>query len=345
MLPASWTWPWANTSLSALQRAGADVAVDHADGAQRQREQPRAMGGGGGTTHTRRDGAAAAHGNVILTQRRARRAGGLPPCRGATTGAAEAGGHGATAPRQVRIEPATRSKRNSRHSMGPFHIGTRRDSLQAHRARQPGIRAQHPGRPGLVGRAVEHASSARPGAGRSPPASRGPRPTDGARPAGPPCRAPGCARRTGRLSISVPARRAAAAAPGRSRASPPLNVIAQPRRRARRCGARSRPSGTRCRWRRSAPGSRAPRLGAVRLLPVRGAVGERPQPLDAKRRSEPGAMPQAICAASMAIVPIRSTGRATRRRPRACRASRRQPTSPRRASPSAARRPCRRQPP
>ena len=28
-----------------------------------------------------------------------------------------------------RAEPATRSKRNSRHSIGPFHIGTRRDSF------------------------------------------------------------------------------------------------------------------------------------------------------------------------------------------------------------------------
>jgi YidB-like protein len=34
------------------------------------------------------------------------------------------------AARQIlRAEPATRSKRNSRHSIGPFHIGTRRDSF------------------------------------------------------------------------------------------------------------------------------------------------------------------------------------------------------------------------
>lgn len=30
----------------------------------------------------------------------------------------------------LRNEPATGSKLNSRHSMGPFHIGTRRDSLK-----------------------------------------------------------------------------------------------------------------------------------------------------------------------------------------------------------------------
>lgn len=30
----------------------------------------------------------------------------------------------------VRAEPASKSKRNRRHSMGPFHMGTRRDSLK-----------------------------------------------------------------------------------------------------------------------------------------------------------------------------------------------------------------------
>jgi hypothetical protein len=30
----------------------------------------------------------------------------------------------------LRAEPATMSKRNSRHSIGPFHIGTRRDSFR-----------------------------------------------------------------------------------------------------------------------------------------------------------------------------------------------------------------------
>jgi uncharacterized protein YidB (DUF937 family) len=30
----------------------------------------------------------------------------------------------------LRADPATRSKRNSRHSIGPFHIGTRRDSFR-----------------------------------------------------------------------------------------------------------------------------------------------------------------------------------------------------------------------
>ena len=31
---------------------------------------------------------------------------------------------------RLRAEPATRSNRNSRHSIGPFHIGTRRDSFR-----------------------------------------------------------------------------------------------------------------------------------------------------------------------------------------------------------------------
>jgi hypothetical protein len=32
-------------------------------------------------------------------------------------------------PAQLRAEPATMSKRNRRHSMGPFHTGTRRLSF------------------------------------------------------------------------------------------------------------------------------------------------------------------------------------------------------------------------
>ena len=39
-------------------------------------------------------------------------------------------GAGAAASLRSRIDPATRSKRNSRHSIGPFHSGTRRDSFR-----------------------------------------------------------------------------------------------------------------------------------------------------------------------------------------------------------------------
>jgi hypothetical protein len=44
--------------------------------------------------------------------------------------AGSSGAVGAAAPGLPRAEPATMSKRNSRHSIGPFHIGTRRDSFR-----------------------------------------------------------------------------------------------------------------------------------------------------------------------------------------------------------------------
>ena len=49
-----------------------------------------------------------------------------------------------------RAEPFTMSKRNSRHSIGPFHIGTRRDSFSRIRERQLQVGRQHPGGPAGV---------------------------------------------------------------------------------------------------------------------------------------------------------------------------------------------------
>ena len=184
------------------------------------------------------------------------------------------------------------------------------------------------------GARCRRASSARPGAGRSRSVRRGRRVPS---------------RRAGR-SVVVPSRplalRAGAVARclagdldplavgrvdhqragqvGGQRRRGPLERIAavehdrmRRRRRARRCGARSRPSGTRRRWRRSAPR----RAHARRGLRLAGAAGRRAAPASrtaAAARTRSGAAARARGRRRSApprsrSCPSRSTGRAARR--------------------------------
>ena len=123
-----------------------------------------------------------------------------------------------------RAEPATRSKRNRRHSIGPFHIGMRRDSFSriALGSFGSGLRIQRSSRPGARCR---RASSARRGARRSRPARRG-------RVVGASLRRgaalPPTSMRSpyGGLTISVPGRSPGSVGAGRSSASPPWKSIA-----------------------------------------------------------------------------------------------------------------------
>ena len=124
-----------------------------------------------------------------------------------------------------RAEPATRSKRNSRHSIGPFHIGTRRDSFRRIAPGQLHVGAQHPGRP--AGRMLRVGAfpvrrQAREEVARAATCCR----RCGTRRAARPCRATSMRSPYGGLIISVPGRPSGSSGAGRSSASPPLNSIA-----------------------------------------------------------------------------------------------------------------------
>ena len=111
----------------------------------------------------------------------------------------------------------------------------------------------------------------------------------------------------GGLIISVPGRPAGSVGAGRSSASPPLNVIAAST--PARCALRRAKStirndtslakiGTALGWMRACARLRR-RCSSARSSSV--TNGSRRS--NANRRVSPGAMPQAICAASIAIVP------------------------------------------
>ena len=148
MLPGvSGTWPWAKL-LERVQRAGADVAIDHADGAQRQREQPERWGRRRNYSQ-RGTEAAAAHGYGILAQRRAaRRPPALSQCHN--------GRCRSRRPRHARSVAS--GPHRTGHQVeaeqpaldGPFHIGTRRGL--SFRRIVPGSLGSglSAGRPGLV---------------------------------------------------------------------------------------------------------------------------------------------------------------------------------------------------
>ena len=186
----------------------------------------------------------------------------------------------ATASPQARIEPATGSKRNSRHSMGAV---PHRDAAATPSGRiVPGSlgsgSAPRPSRAGPGGGVGTFPVRAA-GAGRSPAGIAAvPPPTGAARRIGRPARAPGCARRTARLSIHAPA------GPGGSAStltrSSPVTAIERDRPAAGALGVTARRESrlirTKCRWRRSGPGSRAPAPGPRPSVVVRGSVGERP---------------------------------------------------------------------